>query len=685
MSLDALFKPRSLAVIGASNDPNKVGGRPIAFLKKAGWAGRIVPVNPAAMVQGLAAVAALRDAGAVDQVIVALPAAQVAAAVQDCIGHGVKAVLVFSADVDLQPLLPAARAAGMRLLGPNSLGLFNVVDGFFGTFATALDGAWPVPGGIGVATQSGAFGSYFFGLAQQRGLRFSHFAATGNEADVDVADCVAWFAADPATTLIVIAMEGCKDGRKLVAALQAARASGKPVLAMKVGVSATGAQAAATHTGSMAGADAVFDAALRDAGARRLNSLEALVDAAYLASCGPRPASRELLVVTTSGGIGVLVADAAEANALALPPISSAARAAVRELAPLADGHNPVDTSAGILGELSLYARIAECAIADRPFGAVLLYLAHVARNPAHWAQLRGPLLALRARHAQLPMLAVLLADAVITADLEKHHIAVFTDPSRAVAAIGALVGLSPGSEVAVDTTPPAAQPALRLLGAIDTEAAAKQALAQLGIPFAEERFVRDADQAAAAARELGWPVVLKVVSAQVLHKTEAGGVVLGLANEEDLRKALALMALRVRAHVPQAVIDGFIVARQLVAGVEVLVGTQNDPVFGPVITVGLGGIHTELWRDVQLQLAPVSAAQAIRMLMRTHTGALLQGWRGSPAVDMPALAQLVARLSDIAWANREHIASIELNPVLARPDGAWALDALVTYVGAAE
>lgn len=693
MSLDPLFRPGSVAIVGASNDPNKVGGRPIAFLKKSQWPGRIVPVNPAQFVQGLPAVATLAEAGEVDQAIIALPAAQALAAVRECIARGVPAVQVFSAEVDLAPVLDAARAAGTRLLGPNSLGLFNAVDGFFGTFATALDGAWPVAagagGGIGVATQSGAFGSYFFGLAQQRGLRFSHFVATGNEADIDVADCVAWLATDAATSLIVIALEGCKDGRRLVAALQAARAMGKPVLAMKVGVSAAGAQAAATHTGAMAGADAVFDAALRDAGAVRLTTLEALVDAAYVASTGPRPATRELLVVTTSGGIGVLCADAAEAVSMALPPISDGAHAAIRSLAPLADGRNPVDTSAGILGDLSLYARIADAALADRPCGAVLCYLAHVARNPVHWAQLREPLLALRARHPQRAFAAVLLADEAIAADLELHRIAVFADPTRAVAALAALAPLhglpaAAALPAASSEVPGAARPGLHLAGALATEADAKRALAALGVPFAPERHVRDADEAAAAARNIGWPVVLKVVSRDVPHKTEAGGVVLGLADEAALRAALATMVERVTRHVPGAAIEGFCVARQLAGGVEVLVGTHNDSVFGPTLTVGLGGIHTELWRDVQMRLAPVTADQAVQMLHATRAGALLRGWRGAPAADLPALAALIARVSEIAWANRGHIAGIELNPVLARPDGVWALDAWVASKGVA-
>jgi len=688
--LDALFRPASVAIVGASGDANKVGGRPLAFLLRAGWSGRILPINPgASQVQGVPAFPSL-DAidGPIDQAIVAVPAAQVAPVVEQCAARGVRALQVFSAGFGEGPgasqavprLRALAREAGMRILGPNSLGLFNAVDGFFGTFATALDGAWPRAGGIGVATQSGAFGSYFFGMAQQRGLGFSHFVATGNESDVDVADCIGWLAADPSTKVIVTAMEGCRDGRKLVHALHAARAAGKPVLAMKVGTSEAGARAAATHTGALSGADRVFDAVLHDTGAVRADSLQALVDAAYVASIGPLPAGRRLLVVTTSGGIGVLAADAAEASALALPPIGDAALADLRQVASLADGRNPVDTSAGILADLSAYGRIAARALDDLEVDAALCFLAHIPRNAAHWAQLRGPLVALRARHPRLAFAAVAMADAAVTADLEAEGFAVFTDPSAAVHALAAC------APRAARLPPADVRAAAPVLGAVPaTEHGAKRALAAQGIAFAEERLVVDAEEAAAAALALGYPVVLKVVSPDIAHKTEAGGVALGLGDESAVRDALAAMRGRIAAARPDARIEGFLVARQLAGGTEVLVGTHTDPVFGPVVTVGAGGVLAELLDDVCVRLAPVDEDGAREMLHATRLGRLLAGFRGAPPADEAALARLVARLSQLAWASRDRVAAVDLNPVLARPDGAFALDALIVPHGVTE
>jgi acetate---CoA ligase (ADP-forming) len=618
---------------------------------------------------------------------VAVPAAQVPAVADQCIALGVKALQVFSAGFGEKvggkkaeaALVAKARAAGMRILGPNSLGLFNTVDGFFGTFATALDGAWPRPGNVGVVTQSGAFGSYFFGMAQQRGLGFSHFVATGNEADVDLADCIAFLADDPATHIIVTAMEGCRDGRKLATALLRARRAGKRVLAMKVGVSDIGARAAATHTGALSGQDEVFSAVLRDCGAVRLSSLEGLVDAAYAAHIGPLPEGRDILVTTTSGGIGVLLADAAEGAKLSLPPISDTALADIRKLATLADGHNPVDMSAGVLGDLGIYARIAERALSDRRYHAAICYLAHVARNPAHWAQLKKPLFALRARYPSMPFVAVLLADQAISAELEAHGFMVFADPTRSVRAIGALVE----PEVLFAPRPNGCdRPQYKLSGSISTELDAAVELGARGVPFAPQALARNEDEALAAAQHIGYPVVLKVVSPDIQHKTEAGGVVLGIDNASALQRALPEMLQRVLAFKPEARIEGYIVARQLGGGAELLVGTRLDVVFGPVIIVGSGGVLTELVRDVQVRLAPIGAAAARDMLMGTRAGRLARGFRDRQPADIEAVARLIATLSEIAWVNRETVESIEINPVLALADGAFALDALVTYQG---
>ena len=685
--LTPLFSPRSIAVVGASSDPNKVGGRPIAFLKQGGFAGPVFPVSRSADVQGLRAYGSLADIdGPVDQVIVAVPAGDVLAQVEACVAAGVRSVVVFSSGFgegdagadEARALRRVLEGRRTRVLGPNSLGHFDVETGCFATFATALDGAWPRVGTVGVASQSGAFGSYFYAMAQRRGVGFSHVIATGNEADIDIADCIDFLAADGATRVIVATLEGCRDGRKLARALESARAAAKPVLMMKVGASQSGAAAAATHTGSLTGADSVFAAVVAACGAWRADSLEALVDAAYLASTASAPSDPSALVVTTSGGIGVLCADEAERAGIDLAPIPPDEAAAVRAAVPLAAGSNPVDTSAAIIGDLSLFARIAAIALESRPYGAVILYLAHIARNPRHWAQLEPALLALRAAHAHQLFIAVLIADAEITARLEAAGFCVFEDPSRAMRALGVLAhfGTAASATSAATTTSTSTRDDMALPQGLGDEAALKAALASRGIAFPPERKVADADQAASAASSIGYPVVLKIVSPDIAHKTEAGGVALGLVDERSLRRAAKAMQTAVCITRPHARLEGFLVAKELRGGVEVLVGTQIDPSFGAVVTVGAGGTATELMRDTATALAPLDVAAARALVSRTRVARLLAGHRGAPPCDVDALAVQIATLSRIAAASSATAAGIELNPVLASPTGAYALDA---------
>jgi len=687
--LDCLFKPQSVAIVGASSDPNKIGGRPLAFLKKAGYRGAIYPINPSARtVQDLPAFESLAKIGKpVEQAIIALPAAAVLPVLDQAIAAGVKAVQIFAAGFAEQDaagrssqeiLRGRAKAAGVRVLGPNSLGLFNTHAGFFGTFATALDGAWPRAGSVGVATQSGAFGSYCFALAHQRGVGFSSYIATGNESDVDVAECIDHLAEDPDTRVIVAAMEGCRDGRKLAASLAKARAAGKPVFVMKVGASQAGAAAATTHTGSLASSDAVFDAVFRDCGVHRARSLEELVDAAYAASVGVLAKGPRLAVATTSGGIGVLMADAASEAGMELPPVSADATAKIKARVPLAAGANPVDTSAQIIGDLTLYAGILEEMLAGGGYDAVACYLAHIGRNPAHWGQLREPLYALRRKHAELPFAAVMLTDEALRQDLEVHGFAVFEDPSRAVKALGALVSKAPCEQPGIELPAPAAFPPPPL-----TERQAKQLLSAAGVPVAPERVAKSAEEAAAAARDIGFPVVAKILSPDVAHKTEIGGVITGLATQAAVSDAFATLMRRASERAPQARIEGVLVARMM-SGVETLIGVHQDPVFGPVVTFGAGGVLTELVRDAVVALAPVSVERAKSMISETRILTLLNGYRGSKPCNVDALAECIAALSRFAAANAGRVAGIDLNPVVATPEGAWALDALIELKEAA-
>jgi len=385
--LDALFRPASVAIIGASSDPSRIGGRPVRFSKYA-FKGALLPVNPNQKeIQGLPAYPSIKDVpGPVDQAIIAVPAKLAMQAADECIAKGVKAAVMFSSGFAetgadgramQNELKRRCAAGGMKLLGPNSLGMFNVEAGLYSTFSGYFDPLWPRRGPVGIVSQSGAFGTYFLALAVERGLGCSHFVATGNEADIDVAACVEWLADDPATGVIMIYLEGCGDGARLRAALARAAANRKPVIAMKVGVSEQGVAAIASHTGTLAGSDAVFDAVFAENNVHRVHTLDELVDVAYACAGGVFPHSRRLGVVTLSGGVGIQMADAAMAIGLEMPRMPDAAQQKVLAMIPFAGPANPVDTTAQVVNDWTMFTTILGIVAEEGAVDSVVSFLAH--------------------------------------------------------------------------------------------------------------------------------------------------------------------------------------------------------------------------------------------------------------------------------------------------------------------
>jgi acyl-CoA synthetase (NDP forming) len=688
-TLKPLFDPTSVAIIGASTNPQKIGGRPIAFLRKGGYRGDIFPVNPSVNeIQGLRA---FRDMGEIpvpiDQAIIALPAPHVLPAFEECIARGVKAVQIFSAGFAdagdegraLQERLHTRGAeAGVRVLGPNTLGLFNVHAGFFGTFAIGLDGAWPAPGHVGIASQSGAFGSYVFAMASDRGLGFSCFVATGNECDVDVADCISYLAQDEATRVIVTTLEGCRDGSRLRAALKLARKAAKPVIVMKVGASEAGAAAAATHTGSLAGSDAVFDAVFQECNAYRAGSIDELLDITTICANGLLPPTNQLAVLTTSGGIGVLMADEAARCDMVLPSLPEATRAQIAATWPSAAGNNPLDTTAQLIVDLSKFADLLELALAEGSIGTVVGFLAHVGRVPAHFQKLHEPLRRVRRRFPDRLIVLCMLCDSALQRELEAEGFLVFAEPGRAIRALGGAARIARG----LRETHPAPLPTEegKTLGRVGSlnELEANRLLSQGGVPMVNASPATSREQAIALARQIGFPVALKVLSPDIIHKSDVGGVLLDLVSEEQVGRGFDDVLARVRSAAPAAQLDGVLVTPMIRGGVECIMGVQRDPIFGPVVMFGLGGVLVELFRDVAFGVAPFDETEALAMIRKTRGSQLLSGFRGRPAVDINELARTLARLSQFAYAHRDEIESIDINPVLALADGVIGVDAVM-------
>lgn len=686
-TLDALFRPASIAVIGASTDARKIGGRPIAFLKRAGYAGALYPVNPRQPeVQGLPAFVNL-DAvpGPVDQAIIAVPAKAAKEAVEACARKGVKVAIMFTAgmgEVDeagkrLQAeIAEICRAGGVRLVGPNSLGAFNVGDGIYPTFSAALDNVWPRPGRIAIASQSGAFGTYCYAMMADRGLGVSHFVSTGNEADVDVADCIGWLAEDPATDVILAYLEGCRDGGRLRAALARARANGKRVTLMKVGSSEAGALAAQSHTGTIAGSDAAYDAAFAETGTYRAHAIGELIDVAQACAGGVFPRGKRLGVLTPSGGIGIHLADLAADHGLDLPAMPDPAQARIRELIPFAGTRNPVDTTAQVANDRSLMTRIMEIMVAEGDFDIIIAFLAHMGRYPEQMAELKPVLFDLRRRYPDRLFILCMVCPPEQRSELEAEGFLLFEEPARAVQVAGALARLA---ETVPPLAPAAGATALPALPAGDLdEAVCRRALTEAGIPFVPDRVATTREEAVAAAAALGFPVVLKVLSPDLTHKSDIGGVRLDLRDAAAVAAAWDAMMESVALAAPTARISGALVAPMIVDGVEVVLGVHRDPTFGPLAMFGLGGVFVEVFRDVTFRLAPLDLERARSMIGAIQGHPLLAGARGRPPVDAHAIARALVALAAFAERHQDSVASVEINPFIALPDGGFAVDAVI-------
>ena len=686
-SLDPLIRPRSLAVIGASDDATRIGGRPIAYMKTRGFQGDLWPVNPKrSEVQGLRCypdVASLP--GTPDVGLIAVPGAAALDAVEALGARGTKAAIMFTAgfaEVGAEGaamqdrLVAAAKRHGMRLLGPNCLGLFNDAIGFYPIFSASFEQGWPVAGRIGIASQSGAYGTHLYSLARNRGIGTPVCVTTGNEAEVALGDVLGWMAQAPEVDVICAYAEGIRESEKFLAALELARRNRKPIVMMKVGRSELGAHAAQSHTASIAGDDAVTDAVLAEFGVVRARNTEELLDIAYAATRRIYPVENTLGVVTVSGGAGVLISDVADTLGFPLPPMPEAAQDRLRGFVPFCAPRNPVDCTAQAFNQIELVGEFARAMAVDGGYASCLGFFTQVGGSPTVGPKVRAQMAAVAKQHPDRLWAVSIIAPPEVQREWEADGFLVFEDPTRAVVALHAQGRF--GAAFARPPAAPVALPAVALPAATPGEAEAKRILAAAGLPAVPEDACADADAAVAAARRMGFPVVMKILSPDILHKSEIGGVLLGVADEAAVRAGFATLMARAAERAPGARIEGALVAKQVDGAVELALGVVRDPVFGPVAMVGLGGVFIEVLKDVAFRRCPFDAAEAEAMIRSLKGFALLDGARGKPKVDVGAVAQALAALSRFGAAAGPRLLSAEVNPLLARADGAWAADAVV-------
>ena len=683
-----LFEPQSIAILGASSDPYKLGGRPIRFLRDGGFKGRVYPVNSkSAEIQGYKAYASVKDLPeVVDQAIIILPASACEQALLDCAEKGIKVVQVFSSGFAEEGeagltaqlrLVEIAQANKMQLLGPNCLGVVGAKAKFFASFSTALEALVPQPGNIAIATQSGAFGSCAYSMAIQRGMGLSRIVATGNEAHIDVAQCIDFLADDPDTLVICAAIEGCRDGNRLRQALVKAAQNCKSVVMMKVGVSAIGVSAAATHTGSLAGNDAIYDTIFEECGAWRAKTIEEMLDVAYFCSKLPEPVNNRAGIITVSGGIGILMADDAERCQIALPPLPAPVAAKMSALLPFAPIANPMDTTAQVTAVKDGVARSIDILLGGTDWSSLLLYMAQSACAPLRFEPLRQSLIALKQQYPERRFILIGPSDEKVRYGLEAEGFVVLSDPSRALLAAQAQMVIT--QRRASVHLPRKSIPKTQALLDASNEAQAKNILQQHGIPVLPEKICRTRTEAMQAAASLGFPVVLKILSPDILHKTEIGGVLLNLQTSQAVGEAFDMLMQRATSACPDARIEGVLIAPMASEGIETILGIHSDPVFGPMVMFGLGGIAVELFKDVAFASAPINLTQASALIKKVKSSTLLEGWRGQAAHDTSALAQALVNLSEFAFKYSDTIQSVDINPFLVKQQGAVCLDAVIT------
>lgn len=686
-SLAPFLDPATVAVIGASRDPFKVGGSVVANLRSAGFRGRIIPVNAHAdSVQGLPAVRSLLDVeGTVDLAVIAVPAAAVLPVLKQCAARHVGGAVVISAgfretggegvrrEAELRAWL---RDQPIRVLGPNCLGWIRPARRLNVTFAPGM----PEPGGIAFLTHSGALAVAILDWARDRRMGFSLFASLGNQADVNESDLLDAVAADPETRVIACYLEGVADGRRFLGALRRAAAV-KPVVLLKAGRSAEGARAVSSHTGALAGSDRAFDAAVVHAGALRVDTVEALFDVARGLATQPLPRGRRLIVVTNGGGLGIVATDAARAAGLTVAPLDDDVRQRLAEGLPATAGlGNPVD----LVGDADArrYGHALHVLGSDSADAVLALLTPQAPTDAASIART----IAGATRGWPIPVVAAFVGGARVAPGvraLEEAGIPCYGFPEPAVKTLAGMACLA-ARRAAVAPAParvvdPAVSRAwLAGLGPAPGQLGLPELAPLLdayGIARLPARVAESAADAAAVAEQIGFPVALKIVSPDITHKTEVGGVALGLPHARAVREAAAAMLGRVASARPHAVLRGLLVEGMAPAGKELVLGGVRDQQFGPLVMVGLGGIYVEVFADTAARLAPVSSAEAEAMLDELRMAPLLRGTRGEPPVDRAGLAGLVSRFSQLL-VDLPEIGEIEINPLTVGPATAVAVDA---------
>jgi acetate---CoA ligase (ADP-forming) len=701
--LDSFFAPDSIALIGASRDLEKIPGRLLSMLRKNEYPGKLYPINPNyAEIDGLKCYKSIADIGApIDLAIIIIPARAVLGALEQCAAAGVKNAVIISSgfaeeggdSAAMQDAIVAlAKKSGMRISGPNAEGFLSEVQKVAATFSPTVDvkpGHVPLVATtrrIAIVAQSGGIGFAIKHRAKALGVAISYCVSAGNESDLGAGEFLDYMVQDASTDVILLFIEGIRDVDKFLVAARRAAEVGKPVIVTKVGRSGAGERAAASHTASMAGWSAAYDAVFAKYGFIISNDLDEAVTIAAVLTTNPRPKGDRVAVLTVSGGAGIWGADSVSMQGLQVPELSQATQAQIKQWMPsYGAAGNPIDVTAQGVSSGGLQKTIDLLAASDEVDAIlVVLSLSSEVRMWFREAELKP---VISAQHKPVVFYSYTLPSLFARTELAKSGVVVLSGLTHVAVAMRRLVEyanfrLAP--QVNVAALPPPDLSA-HLQSATLSEFDSKSLLREAGIALPDEVLVTARDELDAAIGRAGFPLVMKIQSRDIPHKSEVGGVRVNITTKGEAFTAHGVLLDNARKHRPEATIQGVLVGPMAKKGVEIIIGTLTDRTFGPMIMVGLGGITTELFRDVIYRPAPVSAVEASAMLDSLKAAPLLKGFRGAAKADVAALAELISQVSVLAAQHAKEISEIELNPVLvhAEGQGVTIVDALVVPKGA--
>lgn len=696
--LDSFFAPDSIALIGASRDLEKIPGRLLSMLRKNEYPGKIYPINPNyGDIDGLRCYKSIGDVGQpIDLAIVIIPARAVLGALEQCAAAGVKNAVIISSgfaeeggdSAAMQDAIVAlAKRTGMRISGPNAEGFLSEAQKVAATFSPTVD---VKPGHVSpvatrrrvaIVAQSGGIGFAIKHRAKALGVAISYCVSAGNEADLGAGEFLDYMVQDSSTDVILLFIEGIRDVDRFLAAAQRAAEIGKPVIVTKVGRSGAGERAAASHTASMAGWSAAYDAVFAKYGFIVSNDLDEAVTIAAVLTSNPLPKGDRVAVLTVSGGGGIWGADTVALQGLRVPELSASIQSEIRKLLPsYGAAGNPIDVTAQGAHAGGLQKSIDLLSVSDEVDAIlVVLSLSSDTRIPFKQDELKP---VIDAQHKPIVFYSYTLPSPFARAGFAACGAVVLSGLTHAGVAMRRMVERAKFRvfEPADASVLPPRDISVHLKSAVLSEFDSKALLRQAGIAVPDEVLVTEKGALDRAIAEAGFPLVAKIQSRDIPHKSEVGGVRVGIATKGDVFLAYEALLANARRHRPDAEIQGVLVGPMAKKGVEIIVGTLLDATFGAMIMVGLGGITTELFRDVVYRPAPVSAAEAGAMLAELKAAPLLDGFRGAAKADVAALAQLIAQVSLLAARHANEIAEIELNPVLVHPvgQGVTIVDALV-------